>query len=78
MRRWCGGTSPSFGARPHRLLVRGAWRDYCLATAYLIVLPVITLMGWDSMPERSKQFCLTLTERAVATIDEIDALGAFA
>ncbi len=55
-----------------------AWRDYCLATAYLIVLPVITLMGWDSMPERSKQLCLKLTERAVATIDEIDALGAFA
>jgi len=32
-----------------------AWRDYRLATAYLMVLPVITLMGWDSMPERSKK-----------------------
>ena len=54
-----------------------AWRDYRLATAYLMVLPVITLMGWDSMPERSKKLCLKLTERAVATIDEIDALAAF-
>ena len=54
-----------------------AWRDYRLATAYLMVLPVITLMGWDSMPERSKKLCLKLTERAVATIDEIDALEAF-
>jgi hypothetical protein len=54
-----------------------AWRDYRLATAYLIVLPVITLMGWDSLPERSRKLCLKLTERAVATIEEIDALGAF-
>jgi thiamine kinase-like enzyme len=54
-----------------------AWRDYRLATAYLIVLPVITLMGWDSLPERSRKLCLKLTERAVATIDEIDAPGAF-
>ena len=54
-----------------------AWRDYRLATAYLIVLPVITLMGWDSLPERSRKLCLKLTERAVATIDEIDALEAF-
>ncbi|HNM85075.1 MAG: phosphotransferase [Mycobacterium sp.] len=55
-----------------------AWRDYRMATAYLIVLPVITLMGWDAMPERSRRLCLELTRRAVATIDEIDALEAFA
>ena len=30
------------------------------------------------MPERSRQLCLTLTERAVAAIDEIDALEVFA
>ena len=54
-----------------------AWRDYRMATAYLIVLPVITLMGWDAMPERSRQLCLKLTERAVATIDETDALKVF-
>ena len=54
-----------------------AWRDYRLATAYLIVLPVLTLMGWDGMPQRARELCITLTERAVASIDEIAALEAF-
>lgn len=54
-----------------------AWRDYRMATAYLIVLPVITLMGWDAMPDRSRRLCLELTRRAVVAIDEIDALEAF-
>ena len=45
--------------------------------AYLIVLPVITLMGWDAMPERSRKLVMKLTERAVATIDETDALEVF-
>ena len=43
-----------------------------------MVLPVITLNGWDALPERSRALCLTLTDRAVATIDEIDALEVFA
>ncbi len=55
-----------------------AWRHYCYAVAYLMVLPVITLNGWDAMPDRSRALCLKLTERAVATIDEIDALEVFA
>ena len=55
-----------------------AWRHYRFAVAYLMVLPVITLNGWDAMPERSRALCLKLTERAVATIDDIDALGVFA
>jgi aminoglycoside phosphotransferase (APT) family kinase protein len=54
-----------------------AWRHYRLAVAYLLVLPVITLNGWDAMPERSRALCLTLTDRAVATIDETDALEVF-
>jgi aminoglycoside phosphotransferase (APT) family kinase protein len=54
-----------------------AWRHYRFAVAYLMVLPVITLNGWDAMPERSRALCLKLTERAVATIDEIDALEVF-
>ncbi|AGB22492.1 protein of unknown function (DUF227) [Mycobacterium sp. JS623] len=54
-----------------------AWRHYRFAVAYLLVLPVITLNGWDAMPERSRALCLTLTERAVATIDDIDALAVF-
>jgi len=54
-----------------------AWRHYRYAAAYLLVLPVITLNGWDGMPERSRSLCLTLTDRAVATIAEIDALEVF-
>ena len=55
-----------------------AWRHYRFAVAYLMVLPVITLNGWDAMPERSRALCLKLTERAVATIDDIGALEVFA
>ncbi|WP_081289416.1 phosphotransferase [Mycolicibacterium fortuitum] len=55
-----------------------AWRHYRFAVGYLMVLPVITLVGWDTMPERSRQLCLTLVDRAVAAIDEIDALEVFA
>ena len=54
-----------------------AWRQYRFGLAYLMVLPVITLIGWDAMPERSRQLCLTLTERAVAAIDDIGALEVF-
>ncbi len=55
-----------------------AWRHYRFAVAYLMVLPVITLIGWDTMPERSRALCMKLTERAVATIDDTDALEVFA
>jgi hypothetical protein len=55
-----------------------AWRHYQFAAVYLMVLPVITLNGWDALPERSRQLCLTLTDRAVAAIDAIDALRVFA
>jgi hypothetical protein len=55
-----------------------AWRHYRFAVAYLMVLPVITLIGWDAMPERSRALCLTLTDRAVAAIDDVDALEVFA
>jgi aminoglycoside phosphotransferase (APT) family kinase protein len=54
-----------------------AWRQYRFAVAYLMVLPVITLVGWDAMPERSRALCVKLVERAVATIDDIDALEVF-
>ncbi len=54
-----------------------AWRHYRFAVAYLMVLPVITLIGWDAMPDRSRALCLKLTERAVATIDDIGALEEF-
>jgi aminoglycoside phosphotransferase (APT) family kinase protein len=54
-----------------------AWRHYRLAVAYLMLLPVITLVGWDTMPERSRARCLKLTERAVAAIDDLDATEVF-
>lgn len=50
-----------------------AWRHYRLAVGYLMVLPVVILVGWDTLSERSRQLCLTLTERAVAAIDDINA-----
>jgi aminoglycoside phosphotransferase (APT) family kinase protein len=54
-----------------------AWRHYRFAAVYLMLLPVITLNGWDALPERSRQLCLTLTDRAVAAIAAIDALEVF-
>jgi Ecdysteroid kinase-like family len=53
------------------------WRHYRFAVAYMIVLPVVALVGWDVLPERSRRLCLTLTDRAAATIDEIDAVEVF-
>jgi aminoglycoside phosphotransferase (APT) family kinase protein len=54
-----------------------AWRHYRFAVAYLMLLPVITLNGWEALPQRSRALCLTLTDRAVAAIDEIGALEVF-
>jgi hypothetical protein len=42
-----------------------------------MLLPVITLVGWDAMSERSRTLCLTLTDRAVATIDDVHATKVF-
>ncbi|MGV0643065.1 hypothetical protein ABQE44_06605 [Mycolicibacterium sp. XJ2546] len=55
-----------------------AWRQYRFAAGYPMVLPVITLNGWDALPDRSRRLCLTLTDRAVAAIEEIGALEVFA
>ncbi|MBX7430591.1 ecdysteroid 22-kinase family protein [Mycobacterium sp. Y57] len=54
-----------------------AWRHYRFAVAYYIVLPALPLLGWDALPERSRQLCLRLLERAAAAIDEIGALEVF-
>jgi aminoglycoside phosphotransferase (APT) family kinase protein len=54
-----------------------AWRHYRYATAYLLLMPVVSLLTWDSAPERSRQLCLTLVDRAVACIEEIGALEVF-
>jgi hypothetical protein len=58
--------------------VDDAWRHYRYAVAYFMVLPAMPLLSWDSLPERSRQRCMRLVERAVATIDETDALEVFA
>lgn len=55
-----------------------AWRHYRLATALLLYMPVVALLTWDVAPERSRQLCLTLIDRAVAAIEDIDALEVFA
>jgi len=55
-----------------------AWRDYRTAAVYLTLMPVVALLTWDIVPERSRRLCLTLTDRALAAIEEIDALEVFA
>jgi aminoglycoside phosphotransferase (APT) family kinase protein len=54
-----------------------AWRDYRLAAVYLTLMPVVALLTWEVVPERSRRLCLTLTDRALAAIDEIQALEVF-
>lgn len=54
-----------------------AWRDYRTAAVYLTLMPVVALLTWEIVPERSRRLCLTLTDRALAAIDEIDALEVF-
>lgn len=51
-----------------------AWRHYRCAAAYLLLMPVVALLSWDVVPERSRQLCLVLIDRAVAAIDRIGAL----
>ncbi|WP_029113541.1 phosphotransferase [Mycobacterium sp. URHB0044] len=54
-----------------------AWRHYRFAVAYLLVMPVVALLGSASMPERARRLCMTLIDRAVITIDDINALEVF-
>ncbi len=54
-----------------------AWRHYRFAVAYLMLLPVVTLVAWETMPERSRALCLKLTDRAVAAVDDLDATEIF-
>jgi hypothetical protein len=54
-----------------------AWRHYRFAVAYFMLLPVVSLVSWDTMPERSRALCMKLTERAVAAIDDLDATEVF-
>lgn len=55
-----------------------AWRHYRLAVGFLMVLPVVALLGAATMPERARELCMTLIERSVATFDAVDAAAVFA
>jgi hypothetical protein len=39
----------------------------------MMFVPVATLISWNILPERSRAPCRKLTERAVATIDDVGA-----
>ncbi|MGK2866723.1 MAG: phosphotransferase, partial [Mycobacterium sp.] len=54
-----------------------AWRHYRFGVALLLFMPVVALLTWDVVPERSRQLCVTLIDRAVAAIDDIAALEEF-
>jgi hypothetical protein len=54
-----------------------AWRHYRFGVALLMYMPVVALLTWDVVPERSRQLCLTLIDRAVAAIEDVDALEVF-
>lgn len=54
-----------------------AWRHYRFGIALLLYMPVVALLTWDVVPERSRQLCVTLIDRAVAAIEDIGALEEF-
>jgi len=54
-----------------------AWRHYRFAVGYLMVLPVVALLGAAQMPDRARQLCMTLIDRSVATFDHVDAIEVF-
>ena len=55
-----------------------AWRHYRLGVALLLYMPVVALLTWDVVPERSRQLCVRLIDRAVTAIEDIGALEEFA
>jgi hypothetical protein len=54
-----------------------AWRHYRFGVALLMYMPVVALLTWDVVPQRARQLCVTLVDRAVACIEEIGALEVF-
>ncbi len=54
-----------------------AWRHYRFAVAYLMLLPVITLVGWDVDAGTLARSVPKLTDRAVAAIDDVNATEVF-
>lgn len=54
-----------------------AWRHYRVAVAFFLLFPVVAIRGWDLLPDRARQLCLCLIERAIAAIEDADALAEF-
>lgn len=54
-----------------------AWRHYRLGVALLMYMPVVALLTWDIVPDRSRRLCVTLIDRAVAAIEDTGALEEF-
>ncbi|MBI3223664.1 MAG: phosphotransferase [Mycolicibacterium cosmeticum] len=54
-----------------------AWRHYRFGVALLMYMPVVALLTWDVVPQRSRQLCLTLIDRAVTAIEDVAALEEF-
>lgn len=54
-----------------------AWRHYRFGVALLMYMPVVALLTWDVVPERSRRLCVTLIDRAVAAIVDTGALAEF-
>lgn len=54
-----------------------AWRHYRFGVALLMYMPVVALLTWDVVPERSRRLCITLIDRAVAAIEDTAALEEF-
>jgi aminoglycoside phosphotransferase (APT) family kinase protein len=54
-----------------------AWRHYRFAVGYLMVLPVVALLGAANMPDRARRLCMTLIDRSIATFDDVNALEVF-
>ena len=52
------------------------WQQYRLATLMQIIYPLAAMMGWSDLPDRARDLCLTLVERAIATAIDINAVHA--
>ena len=54
-----------------------AWSDYRHAVVYNLLYPVVALVSWDDLPDRTRALGLAPVERALATIVDVDALAVF-
>ena len=55
-----------------------AWRHYRLGVLMGFAFPISPLYRWDTLSSAIQELCLRLVARSIATIEDIDALGAIA